>query len=254
MNNKEVEPGVYRTIIVDDEPHAVDQMRKLLSEENRLEVIAGLSDPQEAVEEIIRTLPDLLFLDIQMPGMNGFELVTRLKEAGVHPAVVFVTAYDHFAVDAIRAAAFDFLLKPVDKKELHLCLDRFFADREKNDLETRYLDLLKAVNPHQKVRFSTPGGFVVLNMSDIVYIQADWNYARVFLGAGKTESLTMNLGAVEKRLPMTQFMRVNRSVIVNLQYLKHVKRVTRKCILEKDGEEFSFPIPVVRIRELEKAL
>jgi two-component system, LytTR family, response regulator len=254
MTHKEVEPQVYKAIIVDDEPHAVDQVRKLLAEEKRIEVVAGMTNPGEALQKITAVRPDLLFLDIQMPGMNGFELVARLKEAGVHPAVIFVTAYDRFAIDAIRSSAFDLLLKPIDRKEFEMCLERYFADREKHRLETRYLELLKAVNPNQKVRFNTAGGFVVLNMNDILYIQADWNYSKVYLSADKTESLTMNLGAVEKRLPMTKFMRINRSVIVNLHYLKRVKRVARECVLEKDGREYSFPIPVVRIRQLEKLL
>lgn len=254
MNTTNPDPRTFNAIVVDDEPHAVEQMRKLLSEEERIQVIDGMTDPEEALAKITELKPDLLFLDIQMPGMNGFALLDALKKAGVYPSVIFVTAYDHFAVEAIKASPFDFLLKPIDKKELRKCLDRYYADRKKQDLEQGYLELLKAVNPDQKVRFTTQDGFVVLKLKDILYIQADWNYARVFLSGDKYEPLTMNLGAVEKLLPMTQFMRINRSVIVNLSYVKRVKRLARQCILKKDGHELSFPIPVVRIRQLEKTL
>jgi two-component system LytT family response regulator len=254
MNHQESDQGRLKAMIVDDEQHAIQQLRALLADEKRIEIAGGYTEPEEAVKRICETFPELLFLDIQMPGMNGFELLERLREAQVHPTVIFTTAYDRFAVEAIKTAAFDYLLKPIDKKLLKQSIDRFFVTRHKKSVAERYLDLLRAVNPNQKVRLSTAGGFIVLHMNDILYIKADWNYARVYLSDEQIEPITMNLGAVEKRLPMTRFMRINRSVIVNLNYLKRVRRLARECILEKDGREYTFTIPIVRIRQLEKML
>lgn len=241
-------------MIVDDEPHAVEGLKSLVKKDKRMELLAGLTDPREAVTFIKENHPDLVFLDIQMPGLNGFDVLKQLKEASVEPAVIFVTAYDRFAIDAIKHAAFDYLLKPIDQKEYQQSIDRFFSFLSKGQSPGLYRELLSAISPNRKIRFNTSGGFLLINMSDILYIQADWNYAKVYISRHRAETLTMNLGAVEKILPATSFVRINRSVIVNLDYLHRVKRFSRECILIKDGEEYVFSMPIIRIRQLEKML
>lgn len=243
-----------RVVIVDDESHAIDGIRAVLSKDKRIDVLAGINNSKEAVAFILENKPDLVFLDIQMPGMNGFDVIKALKAENVSPAVIFVTAYDRFAIDAIKMAAFDYLLKPIDTKELERCLDRYFSVVANEEQTARYVNLLESMNPNRKVKFTTSGGFLMINMNDILYIQADWNYAKIFLSKNHSETLTMNLGAVEKILPATIFMRINRSVIVNLNHLYRVKRMARQCVLTKDDVEYEFPIPISRIRQLEKML
>jgi two-component system, LytTR family, response regulator len=254
MKQTKMNQTLARVVIVDDESHAVAGLRAMLSKDNRIDVLAGISNPKEAVAFILDNKPDLVFLDIQMPGMNGFDVIKALKEEHVSPAVIFVTAYDRFAIDAIRLAAFDYLLKPIDTKELERCIDRYFSVVAREEQTTRYINLLESMNPGRKVKFTTSGGFLMINMNDILYIQADWNYAKIYLSKNHAETLTMNLGAVEKILPATMFMRINRSVIVNLNHLYRVKRIARQCVLIKDDVEYAFPIPISRIRQLEKML
>ena len=254
MNNKDLIEPTARVVIVDDELHAITGLKSILSQDARIDVIAGISKPQDAVTFIIENKPDLVFLDIQMPGMNGFDVIKNIHAEGVEPAIIFITAYDRFAIDAIKHSAIDYLLKPVDTKELSKSLDKYFRFVSKEQQTAKYMRLLESVNPNRKVKFTTSGGFLVVNMNDILFIQADWNYAKVYLSKEHSETLTMNLGAVEKILPATSFMRINRSVIVNLNHLHRVKRIARKCILEKNGEKLEFSIPVARIKQLEKML
>ena len=126
--------------------------------------------------------------------------------------------------------------------------------RKAHPKEPDYYAFLEQLAAPKRIRLNTSGGFVLINYSDIIYIEADWNYSRVYVSREKCETVTMNLGAMEKLLPSNQFARISRSFIVNLQYLKQVKRLSRQCILIKDGNEFKFKIPVNRIRSLENLI
>jgi two-component system, LytTR family, response regulator len=250
MNNQETNNPV-KVVITDDEHHAVTTLESMITKDDRIEIVGTSTDPNEAVQIILDKSPDLVFLDIQMPGMNGFDVIKALKDAGVTPHVIFVTAYDHFAIEAIKHSVFDYILKPIGKKELQKSIDRFmiaFDERRK----PVYDKLLQAVNPERKIRLNVMGGFVLIALNDILYAQADWNYAKIYRSKEDEESVTMNLGAIEKILPATQFVRINRSVIVNLKYLYRIKRADRQCILKRDGVEYTFNIPVARIKYLEK--
>ncbi|MDX9941847.1 MAG: LytTR family DNA-binding domain-containing protein [Bacteroidales bacterium] len=247
------EPAVTAAI-VDDEFHFIEEMKKLLAYEPGIEVVATEHDPGQAVEQILQTKPDLVFLDIQMPVINGFEVIRDLKEASFEPSVIFVTAYDTFAIQAIKSAAFDYLLKPIEKRELQKSIQRFFDYHAREERSAKYLNLLDTVDYQRKIKLACAGGFLMMNLADIIYIQADWNYAKVYTGPDTYETVTMNLGALENLLPDKGFMRINRSNIINLSYLTRVRRLARKCFLMKDGHEYEFCIPITRIRELEKRL
>ena len=247
------EPAVTAAI-VDDEVHFIEEMKKLLAYEPGIEVVATAYEPTSAVEQLLKAKPDLVFLDIQMPEVNGFDVIRGLQEASFEPSIIFVTAYDSYAIKAIKTAAFDYLLKPIEKKELQKTLQRFFDFHAKEERTAKYLSLLETVDYQRKIKLANAGGFLLVNLSDIVYIQADWNYSKVFTGPDTFETVTMNLGSLDTLLPDKGFMRINRSTIINLSYLTRVKRLARKCILEKDGQEYEFCIPITRIRELEKRL
>ena len=241
-------------VIVDDEKHCLEALTELLIPDPRVNIVAGISQPAQAVFSLLDTKPDLVFLDIHMPGTSGFDILRKLKKQGFEPAVIFVTAFDHYAIEAIKSAAFDYLLKPVEAEELQKSLDRFFTTFATEGSKPRLVSLLETLDAKKKIRFNNSGGFVIVNPEDIIYVEADWNYSRIFTGPDKSETVTMNIGAVEEVLPARSFMRISRSVIINLNYLARVKRLARKCILEKDGQVYEFNIPIGRIRELERKL
>jgi two-component system, LytTR family, response regulator len=242
-----------RYLIIDDEIQATCELQKLLSTFPSLQLMATVSDPGKAVVEIVKHRPDLIFLDIQMPGHNGFEIVEELQKSTVTPFIIFVTAFDNYAIRAIRASAFDFLLKPVDKIELALSVDRFLKRYREHAEKISYTYLLEQTY-RKRIRFNTTGGFVMVRPEDILYVQADWNYAEIYYNRRSFEMVTLNLGTVEEILPHESFVRINRAVIINLKYLERVNRRKRICILKKDGEEIEFRIPLLRIRILESRL
>jgi two-component system LytT family response regulator len=237
-------------IIIDDESSSTEILGNLLSSNSRLHVLDKVNDPRQALGTILNLKPDLIFLDIQMPGMTGFELLEALSKTDIKPFVIFVTAYDQFAIQAIRASVFDFILKPIDPLELNLAVERFLAQYNRTLTEPGYSVILERITA-KKIRFNSTGGFILLNPEDIVYIQADWNYSEIHISEEKYEVVTMNLGSVEEVLPKG-FARINRSVIINLAYLEKVQRGKRICILRKDGVPYEFKIPILRIRYLEE--
>jgi len=253
MKNDFLHERTVTAMIVDDEDHCIKSLHDYILSDPRISVVASVTDPVPATAEIIEKKPDLLFLDIQMPGKSGFDILGEIHRAGVKPCVIFVTAFENFAIQAIKASAFDYLLKPVDRTELAVAVERAINQINGREPERNY-SLLLEMTSRKKLKFNTAGGFFLIDPSDIVYIQADWNYSEIHLGKEKYEVVVVNLGEIEKMLPPSEFARISRSVIVNLKYLSKVQRIKRLCILNKDGEVFQFRIPLLRIRDLEKLL
>lgn len=252
---KKVEPAqnTFSVVIVDDEETCIKFLKNYLNEDPRLKIVAAISDSQNAVEQIIKEKPDLLFLDVEMPGLSGIEILKELNQTTVRPFVIFVTAYDKYTIEAIRASAFDYILKPVSKAELTLSIERFITRFSQQNLETNYSKLLEH-SQNRKIKFNTTGGFIMIDPDDIIYIQADWNYSEIHFGNNKQEVVVLNIGTIENLLPKGDFARINRSVIINLKYLEKVQRGKRLCYLKKDNETFTFKIPVLRIKNLEELL
>lgn len=241
-------------MLVDDESGATKELSKGLSLFREIEVIAQFNDPVQAVKEIIKAPPDVLFLDVQMPEMTGFDVVETLDHAGVHPVVIFVTAFEKYAIDAIHHAAFDYLLKPVEKDELARVVNRLEHTPVETDNREMFKTLLEMVNPKKKIKLSTSGGFVLVPFSDILYIEADWNYADVYIDESTKHMVTTNIGSLEKMLPEADFCRISRSILINVNYLTKVNRLKRLAYLQKDGKEYTFKIPLLNIRKLETRL
>jgi len=243
-----------RIIIVDDEIQAISNLENLLSVNPSIRIIKKITDATKAVPIIIENKPDLLFLDIQMPGKSGFEIVRKLSQEDYRSEIIFVTGFDQYAIEAIRFAAFDYLVKPVNPEELKQAIGRFEEKDRDGTTEEQIKKLLERTISKPKIKLSTAGGFTLINPDDIIYINADWNYADIICGPDKSEMVTTNLGTLEKTLPANSFFRISRSVIINTAYLKKVSRKKRLAYLVKDGKEYTFKIPLLNIRKLERFL
>jgi len=246
--------NILRTVIIDDEEKAIINLESLLKNHSIIKVVARETNANKAIEVIENYKPGLVFLDIHMPGKSGFEVIDELCREGCKPEIIFVTAFDKYAIEAIRHAAFDYLLKPVKKHELASAIDRLFEKQLQQDRDQQIKRLLERAVNKGKLKFSTTGGFTLINPAEILYIQADWNYSEIYYEAEKLELITMNIGALEKLLPPQDFFRISRSVIINVAYLKKVTRTKRLAFLKKDEKEYSFKIPLLKIRALEKFL
>ena len=244
----------FRTVLIDDEPDATQLLEKHLADFPEVQVIGKTHYAMEAVEMVQQLEPALLFLDIELPGKSGFDILDELLNLGLKPQVIFVTAYNDYAIRAIRYAAFDYLLKPVDQEELKAVISRLGQSTAVPNRGEQIRVLKEQMTATKVLKFSTTGGFVVIKPEDIIYITADWNYAEIHFDDEKKEIVTMNLGSLEDILPPALFFRISRSVIINIGYLTRVSRKKRIATLVKDGKEFSFVIPLLNIRRLEKFL
>ena len=215
-----------RTLIVDDEPLARERLRGFLADDPTIEVVGEAGNGREAVGAILQLAPDLVFLDIQMPEMDGFEVIAALKDK-VPPAVVFATAYDQFAVKAFEVHAVDYLLKPFDSDRVNETLRRVARRLKQGEANGRRLDGLLA---EIKSRPDTPGRLliktdkkmVLVPMDDIDWVEAADNY--VVLHVGKESHIQREtLSAMEIKLPSDTFIRISRSTIVNINRIKELQ-------------------------------
>ena len=220
-----------------------------------IEVVGKTNDPANALNLVERLGPDLLFLDIEMPGKSGFEVLDELYREGLRPDVIFVTAFNIYAIRAIRYAAFDYLLKPVLKEELQNAIARLKQSSLSAPGKDEQIRLLRErVTASRVLKINSTGGFVLINPDDILFVRADWNYAEIHFDDNSHETVTLNIGTLEEMLPPGRFFRISRSVIINTLFLKRVNRKKRTTILVKEGKEFDFRIPLLNIRKLERFL
>jgi two-component system LytT family response regulator len=218
-----------RTLIADDEPAARARLAKLLAQDAEVELVAECRNGVEAVEAVNKHRPDLIFLDIQMPDMNGLEAMGRIGAERM-PFVVFVTAHDRYALKAFDVNAVDYLLKPYDD-------DRFFASLDKakrhidmkmsNRLTGRLMDLMRehmqAKSEHvEQFTIRDKGREHKVNVSDILYLRAEGNYLCLQL---KDRHLLhrMTMNAVETELDPARFLRIHRSYIVNRAHVRNAR-------------------------------
>ena len=227
-----------RVVVVDDEPLARTGMRDLLARDPELEVVAQCADGREAVRAIGALRPDLVLLDVQMPEMDGFEV---LREIGAErmPLVVFVTAYDRFALRAFDVAAVDYLLKPFDDDRFQRAIQRAkhaVRNAEVGELGRRLAGLLErggAEPPREppaayasRLMVKNTGRTVFVRVDDVDWIEADDYYAKLHVGE-KTHLLRESMGSLEARLDPLRFFRVHRSAIVNLDRVREVQFLFR---------------------------
>lgn len=243
---------MIRVLIIDDEPEVQDLLSILLRDYPGLEVVGQASGVDEGLQLTMDQHPDLVLLDIQMPGKDGFTYLEELRSLHLYPGIIFVTAYENYAIQAIRSAAFDYLLKPIRKEELFQSISRFseFLERDRKDDISRLITLLQKPKPG-RIKLNTRTGYFFVDPGDIMFLEADGNYSHIRLTSGKSEITTMSLGNIEKLLEPHSFLRVSRSYIINMKYISKVDRRENLCLLEHDGVVHKIKVPAKKVRLLE---
>lgn len=223
-----------RTVIVDDEELARRGLRALSQRCEDVELICECRNGREAVDAIHRHRPDLVFLDVQMPGKTGFDVIGALADTQ-RPHVVFVTAYDKFALRAFEVHALDYLLKPVNEERFDAALTRVreaMSHATDNALVQRVrqvaADLQVTAPPSMvsavdRLPIKVNGRIIVIRLADIDWIEADRDYVSVHVGGGKTWLMRETIAAVELRLALSGFVRIHRSAIVNTERVKELR-------------------------------
>lgn len=240
-----------RTLIVDDEALARRTIRHLLADDSEIEIIGECGSGLEAVNFIRRQTPDLLFLDIQMPGMNGFDTLAQIEVERI-PAIIFVTAFDHYALKAFEVHALDYLLKPFTDKRFEEALRQAKSHIEMREMNKLSQSLLALLGEHagrqlvevRRKSFLTrfmirSGGRVAfVKASEVDWIAADDYYIKLHVGA-KSHLLRMSMNELEEKLDPASFLRIHRSTIINFDRVKELQQNPNGdyVVVLKDGTE-----------------
>jgi len=221
---------MMRAIIADDEPLARERVRVLLAEEADVEVVSECADGTAAVRAVEELRPDLLFLDVQMPGLTGFEVLAGLDECAL-PAVIFTTAHDQHALRAFEVNAVDYLLKPFTAARFKAALDRArrqLQARSAGQLDPQLASLIAhwraEAETHGRILVKSPGRILFLRLDEIDYVLADGNYVQLHAGRER-HMIRDTMSSMETRLDRAGFMRISRSAIVNLRRIRELKPV-----------------------------
>lgn len=218
---------MIRTILIDDESLARDVVKHYLSSFPDIEVVAECSDGFEGIKAITQHQPDFIFLDIQMPKINGFEMLELVEKP---PAVIFTTAFDEYAIKAFEVSAVDYLLKPIEKSRFDLAIQKLPARLNNTEQATQELLDSAAMNPAQnnRVVVKKNGVIKIIAVSDIHYLEADDDYVKLSTTEGVFHK-NKTMSFFEQSLDAAQFIRIHRSYLINLA------QVTRIELKEKDS-------------------
>jgi DNA-binding LytR/AlgR family response regulator len=249
-----------RAMIVEDEPEALDLLSGLLEATGLATVVVATTEPAEAIDLIGLHEPDMLFLDIRMPGFSGFDILNELNSIGtVSTHVVFTTAHDEYAIKAFDYAAFDYLLKPIDPDRLTATLLRHNNTRNThgkgngngngNGRKAEAEHQPSVFNNEKILIFRGVTGVTFIDTDDVVFITADGNYSGFHFISGRVETVTALIGNIEMHLGR-QFFRTGRSCIINTAYLARIDMKQMTCVFIRGDREYRCEISRDKVRTL----
>lgn len=243
---------ILKCIIVDDEKLARDLLVEYLSQYNDIEVVATCKNGTEAVQEIEDKKPDLLFLDVHMPGINGFEVLENVTH---HPRVIFTTAYDKYAVKAFEQNAVDYLLKPIEEERFQQAIEKVMEviSGPKPDLTALLKDFAEmSPQRHSDSLFVQKSDkFYRISAADVLYLEASGDYT--IISTGQEQYVSSNgISKLEEKLDPQFFIRIHRSTIINQNHLREIEKHFNGGLIVKMDNGKSFPVSrsyVKKIRE-----
>jgi two-component system LytT family response regulator len=236
-----------RALVVDDEPLARRRIRKLLARDPEVETVGECADGYEAIAAVNTHAPDLIFLDVQMPELDGFDVLARLDGAHL-PLVVFVTAYDSYALRAFEVSAVDYLLKPFDRRRFATALTRVksrLAQGRDTELTERTLALLEELRARttshlERLMIKAGGRAFFLKTEEIDWVEAEGKYVRLHSGR-ESYLLREAIGSLEAQLDPKKFLRIHRSTIVNIDRVRELQPWFHQDyrVILRDGTELT---------------
>jgi two-component system LytT family response regulator len=234
---------MLQAVIVDDEIKALQSLTwELTNFSDEINVIASFTNPHDALDYLEKNTPDCLFLDIEMPTMDGFQFIQKLTNKNF--PVVITTAYNQYALKAIKNDALDYLLKPIDTDDLEDTIAKIKKFNNKNfSIEKLEMAMLhfNSKSIHKRITINTDGRLLFLESDEILYAESDGNYSTIFLTDGQKIVLTKKLKEVNQLLPSDSFFRVHNSYIINLNKIKEFLKTDGYVVLKSNHK-----IPVSR--------
>jgi two-component system LytT family response regulator len=236
--------NMIRTIIIDDEPGAIDVLTMMLKKKcsHDVQVVATSNSPVLGKSLIDEHKPDLVFLDIEMPGMTGIDIVRSFENPSFR--VVFITAYDAYAVEAFRLSAVDYLLKPVEADDIVKVIEKIKRDISQNEnMMSSRLEVLEKMflqnNPisDSKIGIAMADKIIFLTISSILYCKAEGPYTHVYMDGGKKTVASKTLGEFEHQLAPYHFFRIHHSILINLKKIKEYQRSNGGYVVMDNNEK-----------------
>lgn len=229
-----------KAVLVDDEADAVNLLKLQIARHcPQIGEIAVYTNPVKALDEIQFLNPDLVFLDIEMPLMNGFELLQKLMPFNF--SVIFITAYNHYAIKAFKFNAVDYLVKPIDTDDLVAAIARVQKGQPLNDSRLTALQRQMSGEPITKIAISSQSGVFFIDLKEIIYAEADSNYSTLVLLNGRRFIVSKTLKDLQDLLEESHFLRIHRQYIINLNQVRHLDRTRLNLTMINDAE-----LPVAR--------
>jgi len=237
---------MLKAVIVDDEPKAIEGLSwELTNFSDAIEIVKTFSQPEDALIYLSKNKPDCLFLDIQMPTMDGFQFLEKLDNKDI--AVVITTAYDEYAIKALKNEALDYLLKPVDGDDLKETISKIKKFKSRAVNSDKIEDILinfTSNNNKKKITINTDGKLLFLNIDEIIFVESDGNYSTLFMEDGQKVLVTKKLKEVYALVPKDSFFRIHNSYVINLGKIKEFLKNEGYVVMETNHK-----IPVARQRK-----
>lgn len=240
---------MLEAVLIDDEPKAIQSLSwELENFTDKIKVIKTFTDPEEALVFLENNACDCVFLDIEMPTMDGFQFLKKLNH--IDFAVVITTAYNEYAIKALKEEAIDYLLKPVDADDLEITIKKIKKFLSRNDISTakfeRVLSNYNRNSSKKRIPVNTNGKLIFIDLDDILYAESDGNYSTIFLENNKKIVLTKKLKEINEMLPSDVFVRVHNSYLVNLDKVREFIKNEGYLVLSSNHK-----LPISRHRKAE---
>lgn len=239
----------FRALIVDDEKEARDVLKYLLQRHPEIEVVDEAENCESALFKFIEKRPEIVFLDLVMPGKNGTDFISLIRKEKLDTNIVIVSSYRNMAIDAIKNDVYDFLLKPVNAAKLETIITTI--KNRKSAIPNAELDaLLTTIKNDPKLKLSSINSHIVIDPKEILYCEAEGSYTHIHLDNGTIELANTYLGKMEEILGNYDFFRIGRALLINLDKLKSVSRYDNSCVLNGNKKEVKLYGSKKQIKEL----
>lgn len=243
---------MYKVVIVDDEPGALAVLNKLINDFFNFEVIGKFSSAENLVDEIAILRPDVLFLDIHLGAKSGVDIAKELYKNRCTTQIVFVSAYDQYALKAFEYNIIDYILKPVSPDRLQKCIEKIEKTFASQSSGHQTPEISSTLKEHQLIRFNTQSGFLLVNPKDIVFLEADHVYTKIVMEKESDHYVAQNIGKILTTINSEDFVRISRSHVINTTFLREVNRTQKKCIMYNGTSEVGLSISKSGMKVLEE--
>jgi len=239
-------------MIIEDDLEAISLLEIYLKAFRELEVIDKTMNPKQGIKLLLKKMPDIVFLDIDMPDTNGIEVAEAIIEHELTTEIVFTTAHSKYAYKTLKVKPLDYLVKPFGPEELISVINRYKARAKRKEMDRRMDFFIRNSRPTQRLKLPTDSGIVFVNPEDVMLIQGQENQTYIFLANGTVELVTSLIHKIIEQIDSPSFVRANRAAFINLQYLRRVDRKNRVCTLIHQNTVIEEPLNRSSITFFEK--